>query len=390
MITVSRRVTSIAEPPLALLSERAARREREGRKVVRLGQAVPWYGPPSWALEALGPSLGDPTLHRYAPDPGDPTVRTLVCDRWFSSRGIRVDPCTEILLTCGASEAFLCALTACCDVGARVVLTDPYYFDHLFAVRFLDLEPRFVRMRETDEGFALDVEAVLEEIGEGCAAVVLVDPGNPTGSVASEEDLRAVACSCARAGTALILDETYERLTFRPRRWHPWQEEETRSCTVLVGSFSKSLGMAGWRLGYLLASAPLVTEALKVHDSVAICAPTVAQRLLRLVLEGPFEEWCAAILAELDERRRLVRDALAHSTLFRWRPTEGGIFSFIRYQSECDSMAMASRLLLETDVAVVPGSAFGSAGEYHLRLSFGSPPLDDLIEALERLRSLRR
>ncbi|MCU0612899.1 MAG: pyridoxal phosphate-dependent aminotransferase [Candidatus Eisenbacteria bacterium] len=384
-------MTSIVSPPIARIATLAQAREQTGAKVIRLGQAVPWYGPPEWALAGLASGVHAPELHRYSPDPGLPEVRQLLSDLWFTPRRLVVDPATEIHLTTGASQAFLGALTAVADPGQRVVLTDPYYFDHLFAVQFLALTPRFVPMREDESGFHLNAAGIISEIRSGCAAVVVVDPANPTGSVVEECSLRLISEACAASGTALILDETYERITFSPPRgWHPWRDARTRGVTILVGSFSKSLGMAGWRLGYLIAPPHVMEQALKVHDCVAICAPVSAQVLLRLVLEGPFEEWMRVRLDDLDRRRRSVRQALEASSFFRWRPTGGGIFSFLPYRGTSNSLDTATRVLSETGVALIPGSAFGPAGEGHLRLSFGSTPATDFEEALARLAAHRQ
>lgn len=382
MIRPSRRVACIAPPPIARMAALAQDLEASGRRVIRLSQAVPWYGPPPWALEALGASLRDPVLHRYSPDPGLADVREALCSRWFAPRGLTVDPESEIQLTCGASQAFMNALTAVADPGQRVVLTDPYYFDHLFAVQFLGLKARFVRMHEDEAGFSLDADAIVEEIRAGCAAVIIVDPANPTGSTASEGALRRIAGECEASGTTLIIDETYERIRFDPpSRWRPCEDPGTRPVTLLVGSFSKSLGMAGWRLGYLVGPRTVLDQALKVHDSVAICAPVPAQVLLREALRGPFEEWLRLRLEELGRRRNLVQCALGHSSFFSLRSVSGGIFTLPAYRSPRPSIDVAAALLEHTGILTVPGAAFGTGGEGHLRVSFGSSSEGDLSEA---------
>jgi aspartate/methionine/tyrosine aminotransferase len=362
----------------------AGEQELAGGRVIRLSQAVPWYGPPQWALDAL--AVHDPVVHRYSADPGLADVRELVCRRWFADRGFTVDSEGEIHLTCGASQAFLSALTVVADPGRRIVLTDPYYFDHLFAVQFLALEPRFVAMREDDTGFSLDVDGILREIKSGCAAVVIVDPANPTGSVMTEEELRLIATECAASGCALIIDETYEKFTFMsPRSWHPLQESSTRGVTLLIGSFSKSIGMAGWRLGYLVGPQPLLQQALKVHDSVAICAPVIAQALLSEALAGPIDEWLGERYKEVLARKVMAETALSSSRFLNWRHIGGGIFSLLAYDGTASSLDVAAAVLQKAGVAVVPGSAFGHAGEGHLRMSFGSSGIGELQEALERL-----
>ena len=387
----SQRVRKIVRPPIAEVAEAARRRERDGHRVIRLSQAVPWYGPPTWAIERVKERLHESVMHRYSPDTGLDDVKSLAAERWFHPRGISLDPIVELHLTCGASQAFVGALTVAADPGQRVILTNPYYFDHLFAVHFLGMEPVFVPMTETNEGFTLDLGRVHETIRQGAAALVIVDPGNPTASVLKSEELRELATSCASHGCMFIIDETYERLVFDGRRRdHPWSIPELRSSVLTVGSFSKSLGMAGWRLGYLFGTELLMNEAYKVHDSVAICSPLPAQALLKEILLGPWEAWIEHNLAELDHRRQLCFELLSDSTgCLAWRRVEGGIFSLVAYRGVQSSLDMAHRALEKTDVVLVPGSAFGPRGEGHLRLSFGSSSLDDLNTALERLANFR-
>jgi aspartate/methionine/tyrosine aminotransferase len=387
----SKRVRKIVRPPIAEVAEAARNREHHGYSVIRLSQAVPWYGPPDWAIEGVKERLSEPIIHRYSPDTGLDEVKSLAAERWFGPRGISLDPIDELHLTCGASQAFVGALTVAADPGQRVILTDPYYFDHLFAVHFLGLEPVFVPMIETDEGFSHDTERLHAVVGKGAAALVIVDPANPTASVLESEELKELATRCAASGCVLIVDETYERLVFDGRkREHPWTIPELRSCVLTVGSFSKSLGMAGWRLGYLFGDRLFMDEAYKVHDSVAICSPLPAQALLKEILEGPYQVWLDGKLSELHRRRQRCFQLLAlGNSCFAWRRVEGGIFSLIAYESEQSSLEMAHRVLEEIGIVLVPGSAFGPAGERHLRLSFGSSTWDELTEALERFATFR-
>lgn len=387
----SKRVRRIVRPPIGEVAEAAREREQAGRRVIRLSQAVPWYGPPAWAIEGVKERLHEPVIHRYSPDTGLDDVKNLAAERWFGPRGIALDPTDELHLTCGASQAFVGALTVAADPGQRVILTDPYYFDHLFAVHFLGLEPVFVPMIETDEGFSHDTKGLHDAVRHGAAALVIVDPANPAASVLESEKLRDLATCCLDNSCILIIDETYEQLVFDGRKGeHPWRIPELRSSVLTVGSFSKSLGMAGWRLGYLFGSKLFMDEAYKVHDSVAICSPLPAQALLKEILEGPYQEWITGKLSELHYRRQRCFDVLAEGNgCFAWRRVEGGIFSLVAYDTELSSLEMAHRVLEETGIVLVPGAAFGPAGERHLRLSFGSSTWDELTAALERLATFR-
>jgi len=383
----SHRVDSIRKPPIAEVYNAARDLEKAGREIIRLGQAVPWFGPPDWALEQFIDQIHEPAVSRYSPDPGFPELRILLSERWFGNRGFFIDPLNELHITVGASQAFMSALTTVADSGNMVVLSDPYYFDHLYAVQFLDCLPHFVPMRETDDGFSYDVNGTIEAIKNGARVVVLVHPSNPTATVIPASDLQRIAISCARHRCYLILDETYERFLYdQIPAWHPWMDKETRPWCLTIGSFSKTFGMAGWRIGYLFGPASLLEQALKVQDSVAICAPVPAQFLLKIILNGPVDKWLEVRIRELHRRRRLTEDTFNRPGSFlRWRQASGAFFTFLAYGSRRSSADIAIEILRTTGAALVPGSSFGSMGEYHLRLSFGSSTAEELDTALIRL-----
>jgi len=387
----SRRVSRIDRPPIAEINDAAHRIEADGIEIIRLGQAVPWFNPPLWALDSFIYGIHDHSMHRYSPDPGLPGVRALLAEHWFRHRGLSLDPECELHITVGASQAFLSALTSIADAGEVVVLSDPYYFDHLYAVQFLDCRPLFISMLETEQGFSYDIDGTINAVKRGARAVVLVNPSNPTATVLSDSDVNRIASVCAESHCFLIIDETYERFVYDHQfSWHPWMDEDIRPWCLTVGSFSKTFGMAGWRLGYLFGPGDLLDQALKVQDSIAICAPVPAQILLSAILKGPVEEWLSVHLRELRRRRSLTRQSLsAPGTFLSWRASDGGFFSFLVYSHTLNSVEMAYEILRQTGVALVPGSSFGLKGENHLRLSYGSSRMDELEIALKRLVEFR-
>ena len=154
---------------------------------------------------------------------------------------------------------------------------------------------------------------------------------------------------------------------------------------VIVRTFSKSFGMMGWRVGYLLADADVCVQAVKVQDAMIICAPVISQ----MAAEGAVRrDWSYAVTYgdEFRERRRIMREGLRGIPRLRWTPTRGGLFAFTRVSGCDDSAALAHELIERAHVVTIPGAAFGAAGEGFLRLSYGYASTDDLREALERLR----
>lgn len=378
----SARMRAVRMPPIHPIMNRVREMKQRGETVYSMAQAVPWYGPPGPAVDALARRLHEPSTHLYSPDPGMASTRAALADDFRARRGIFPDPESELHLTCGASQAFLGALLSVTDPGDRVIVIEPYYFDHMFAIQFSGAIPDILPMRETG-GWEIPWEK-LEKKLPGSRALVLVNPGNPTGSVLSRDELQDLARWTHRENCALIIDETYEGFNFTGSAWHPWIDEKAPHVLTL-GSFSKSFGISGWRLGYLFGPANLLAEALKVQDSVVICPPAPAQILLEECLRHPgYREERAS---EVDARRKLCREALSRAKGLQWREAGGGFFTL----AACPGIDgwEASRILLETGrIGVIPGGAFGETGENHVRISFGCLPDHDVQPAMEALASV--
>lgn len=379
---VSARIRSVSSPPIEPMMRKIRNKRQRGETVYSMAQAVPWYGPPPQAVAALGKRLNETAAHLYSPDPGLLSARSALARDFADRRRLQLDPETELQLTCGASQAFLNALLTICDPGERILLVAPYYFDHLFTLQYCGAAPQFLPMTET-AAWALPWTE-LEKSIPGARALVLVNPGNPTGAVCTDAELKRICQITAEHGCYLILDESYERFNFTGQTWHPWQEKKY-SHVVTLGSFSKSFGISGWRLGYLFAAAELLREALKVQDSAVICAPTPAQHLLELCLQDV--DFVAEKANAVQRRLQLCRQALQNAHGLDWREAGGGFFTL----AACPGLAAARAadiLLDEYGIGTIPGSAFGACGEQHVRISFGCLSDEQLGPAMDALASV--
>lgn len=373
-------------PPIAAVMGSMTRMREQGRKVYGMAQAVPWFSPPHRALECVFGLRDDPRMYRYSPDPGYPEIRRAVADDFRRRRSLDLDPASELHLTCGASQAFLSALLTATSPGDSVAVVEPYYFDHLFAIRFSGLRPVSVPMEASDGRWITPVQE-LERIMPEVAALVLVNPGNPTGSVIGDAHMRRLASAAMQSGTFLIIDETYERFSFTGDSWHPWLEDRPPG-VLTIGSFSKSLGMPGWRIGYLFGESGMLEQAIKVQDSVVICPPTPGQLLLEAALRE--EEWIEEMSAGVRMRRDLCRDAMTEGDGdLVWMEADGAFFTLASYPGGMPSDQAALMLLERYGIASIPGSAFGPAGEGHLRISYGCLEDGEIAPAMELLRSVR-
>ncbi len=377
----SDRMTSIKMPPISSIMRRISHLRSEGNVIYSMAQAVPWYSPPVLSLEKLADKLSDPSIHRYSPDPGYLSARSAVTRDFRRRRSIDLDPKSELHLTCGASQAFLSALLTATSAGDTVAVLEPYYFDHVFAIRFSNLDLCSIQMIEEDDDWKIPLYE-LDKVLQKVSVLVLVNPGNPTGKVICDSDMMRIVEMTEHSGTFLILDETYERFVFTGDNWHPWQDERPRH-VMTIGSFSKSLGMPGWRIGYLFGAADLLMQALKVQDSVVICPPSPSQFLLETALLEV--DWISKMSEGVKHRLELCREALRGNTFLSWRKANGAFFTLASYESSMTSQEAAMYILDKYGLGTIPGSAFGPSGEGHLRISFGCLADGELEPAMEIL-----
>jgi aspartate/methionine/tyrosine aminotransferase len=382
-VRIPSRVLDIELPPFDPLNVRAAELRAQGHHVISLGQALPFFPPPPSALRAAEAALQARDVHLYSTDPGRPTLRALLAER-LAEYGIAC-AFDDLVITAGANHAFATALTTLVNPGDEVVLPAPYFTNHQMQVQAsgaVAIEAPLADQRT----YCLTWDDIAPFLTPRTRAVVLCNPSNPTGApVAATQGARIVR-ELAERGVIVISDETYMQFVYDGDHWSAASAPDWRRNVVVIGTFSKSFAMMGWRVGFMLADRAVCEQATKIQDAMIICAPTISQ----LVAEGALrDDWPYArqFHREFVRRRQLMADRIAAMPGLSWSPTGGGFFAFTRIEECTNSTALATRLLEEAHVVTIPGAAFGRSGEGCLRLSFGSVSSDDLVEGLNRLET---
>ncbi len=368
-------------PPFDPLNVRAAALRAQGHRVISLGQALPFFAPPPSALRAAETALHSRDVNVYTTDPGRPTLRALLAER-LAEYGISCD-FENLVITAGANHAFATAVTTLVDPGDEVVLPAPYFTNHQMQVQAsgaIAVEAPLADQRT----YCLTWDDIAPALTPRTRAVVLCNPSNPTGAPVTAEHGARIVQELARRGILVISDETYMQFVYDGHHWSAASVDGWRQNVVVIGTFSKSFAMMGWRVGFVLADREICQQATKIQDAMIICAPTISQ----IAAEGAVRDdwsWATQFHPEFVRRRQLVAERLAAIPALSWSPTAGGFFAFARVEGCTDSMALANRLLEEAHVVTIPGAAFGRCGEGCLRISFGSASSDDLVEGLQRL-----
>ncbi|GFM37811.1 pyridoxal phosphate-dependent aminotransferase [Desulfovibrio psychrotolerans] len=383
---ISRRVQNIRISATKLMPMLAARIGG----CVSLGQGVPSFPTPPHIAEAVSRALRDePGIGKYSLQPGMPVLREVIAGRLAEEKGFVVDPGTEVGVTVGAMEALLMTMLTVVDRGDEVIVPSPGYASHAEQVLMAEGVPVYVPLRPADWG--LDVEAIRAAVTDRTRAVILCNPGNPTGTVYDEADVRALCALALEQDFVIISDETYDFMVYdaagnpAPMPFSPASLPEMRDHVICINSFSKKYALTGWRVGYVAADKRWMDELLKVHDAAAICAPTVSQYAALAALTGP-QDCVDAMRSALCLRRAQTCAALdGMADHFSYVIPRGAFYVMARYRfSHAASPEVARRILEEARVITIPGGSFGPEGEGHLRLSFGGEQ-EELAECFSRL-----
>jgi aspartate/methionine/tyrosine aminotransferase len=395
--SIPSRVADISLPPFDVLNTRAADLRAQGRDVITLGQGVPGFGPPPGAIDAARRALSDPATHLYCADAGLLSLREALCGKLAGHHGIDAAP-GDLIITAGGNQAFMLAATTLLDHGDEVILSAPYFVNQEMALRAIGAVPVEASVYE-EQGFRTRWIDIEPHITNRTRAVVLCTPSNPTGAVIAADDLTRIVLELRARGIVVMCDETYMHFVYESaggaigagsggrmgRCLSAAAIPGWRDNVVVLGTFSKSFGMTGWRLGYLLAGAQVCEQAIKIQDAMIICAPVIAQVAAEAAVRESWD-YAYAYHDELIVRRRVLAEELATIPDLHWSPAEGGFFAFVRVAGCSDSMALSTAILDAVDVVTIPGATFGRCGEGYLRLSYGAANEATLREACRRLR----
>jgi aminotransferase len=349
--------------------------------VISLGVGEPDFTTPNHIRQAAVRSIEE-GLTAYTSNWGLPELRQEIAAYLQRLYGVSYDPETEIIVTTGVSEGLNLATQAILDEGDEVISSDPAYVAYMPNVVFAG--GSFVSVRTpASNGFCLDAADLAAAITPRSKALMLGYPANPTGAVMDRAGLEAVARVAEDNGLFVISDEIYDRLVYGVEHTCFASLPGMKERTLLLGGFSKTYAMTGWRLGWVCAPAYLADAMMKVHQYVMMSAPTAAQyAALEALVSG--EEDAQGMLGEYGRRRSLVVEACRSMDLELVEP-RGAFYAFPRISSSgLDDQTFAERLLMEEKVAVVPGSAFGPGGSGHIRICYAQT-YELLEQALDRL-----
>ncbi len=355
--------------------------------VISLGVGEPDYATPWHIREAAIESL-EQGQTMYTSNSGMPELRQELSRHLRKRYGVAYEASGEILITVGVSEALDLAMRAILDPGDEVIVQDPCFVAYPACVSLAGGVPVMAPTIE-EEDFELSAAAIEERITGRTRAIMVGFPANPTGAVMPRAKLAEIAELARRHGLMVISDEIYSRLVYGVEHTCFASLPGMKDRTLLLGGFSKEYAMTGWRIGYAAAPPEVIAAMTKIHQYTMMCAPTMGQVAAIEALKAG-EAAATEMVEEYNRRRRVIVQGLRDIGLPCFEP-KGAFYAFPSIKvTGMTSEEFAEALLTEEKVAVVPGSAFGQAGEGYIRCCYATS-MEDIREALTRIeRFVRR
>ncbi len=353
---------------------------------VNLSQGFPDFDPPLPLQKSLE-KIAITGPHQYAVTWGAPNFREALARKQSRFMGLDIDPQSNIVVTCGSTEAMMVAMMTVTNPGDKVVVFSPFYENYTADTILTGAEPIYVSLHAPD--FSFDVQELQRAFEQRPKAIILCNPGNPTGKVFSRAELQQIAQFAQKYDTFVITDEVYEHIVYAPNEHTyfaslPGMFDRTISCS----SLSKTYSITGWRLGYIIASPAVIDAARKVHDFLTVGAASPLQEAAVTGLNFP-DEYYLELQQHYTRKRDLFLGLLDNAGLKYTMPQ--GAYYVMAGVSEfgvTDDVRFCEWLAQVVGVAAVPGSSFFREKENSLiRFHFAKKD-ETLLAAGQRLLKL--
>ncbi len=351
--------------------------------VISLGVGEPDFVTP-WHIRDEGVYSLEKGHTHYTPNKGLAEL-CLEISKYMNRRfNLSYDPKNQTIVTVGGSEAIDIFLRSVINPGDQVLIPEPSFVCYK-PITELCGGTAVPVLTTAEHSFKLIPEALEAAITEKTKVLVLPYPNNPTGGIMTRQDLEAIAPIIKKHNLLVLSDEIYAELTYGKKHVSIAEIDGMYDRTVIVSGFSKAYAMTGWRLGYACGHPDIITQMTKIHQYAIMSAPTTAQYAAIEALRNGDED-IEAMREEYNDRRRIIVQGFNSMGLDCFEP-EGAFYAFPSIKSTgLSSNDFCERLLCEKQVAVIPGTAFGSCGEGHIRCSYAYS-LENINEALSRIEA---
>ena len=355
---------------------------------VNLSQGFPDFNPPKQITDRLS-EVASEGPHQYALTWGAKNFRDAIAAKYEHFSGIKVDPESEIVVTCGSTEAMMATMLSITNPKDKVVIFSPFYENYGADTILSGAEPIYVPLVPPD--FTFSIEQLENAFKQGAKALILCNPSNPCGKVFTFEELTAIADVVKKYDAYVVTDEVYEHIVYAPNK-HIYMQalDGMRERTIVCNSLSKTYSITGWRLGYVIANPEIIDRVKKVHDflTVGAAAPLMEAATVGLKFDDKYYDELAAHYAHMKE----VFVGGLEKLGLKYTDPQGAYYVLVDVSEfgVKDDVKFCEWLAQYVGVAAVPGSSFFREDVHNLiRFHFAKQD-DTLNEAINRLAGLRK
>lgn len=391
---ISSRIGAIAESATLAVDAKAKALKAAGRPVVGFGAGEPDFPTPGWIVEVAKKAADAPANHRYTPAGGLPELKDAIVSKTKRDSGYAVDA-AQVLVTNGGKQAVFQALATIVDEGDEVLLPAPYWTTYPECIRLAGGIPVEVLADETQD-YLVTVEQLEAARTPKTKVLLFCSPSNPTGSVYTPEQVQSIGEWADAHGLWVITDEIYEHLLYdgAEKASMPVLVPSIADRCIVLNGVAKTYAMTGWRVGWMIGPKDVIKAATNMQSHATSNVNNVAQRAAVAALNGGLED-VEMMKAAFDRRRKIMTSMLNEidgvvcptpkGAFYCYASVKGLFGKTLRGQVIESSAQLASLILDEVEVAVVPGEAFGPSGYIRLSYALGD---DDLIEGVTRIQQL--
>ena len=383
---ISQGAASLSPSLTLAIDAKAKAMKAAGEDVVGFGAGEPDFDTPQHIKDAAAKALAA-GFTKYTPSSGIPELREAIAEKFKRENGLTYKP-SQIIVSCGGKHSCFNVIISTCGAGDEVIIPAPYWLSYPEMVKLVGAKPVILQTTDKTE-FKVTPEQLRAAITPNTRLFILNSPSNPTGSVYTPEEIKALGDICVEKNVLIMSDEIYEHLLYDGAKHQSMASfsPEHQAHTIIVHGFAKAWSMTGWRLGFLAAPEPIAKaiDAVQSHSTSNPCS--FAQKGGVAALTGP-QDHLPKWLAEFDKRRRFAHAKLNTIPGITCVNARGAFYLFPNISgTKLKSSDFCAKLLETEKVAAVPGIAFGA--DDYIRLSYATS-MANIEKGLERIEKFCR
>jgi aspartate aminotransferase len=391
---ISKRIAAIAESATLKVDAKAKALQAEGKAVISYAAGEPDFPTPAHIVEAAVAAAKDPKNHRYTPAVGLPELREAIAAKTKADSGTEISA-AQVVVTNGGKQAVYQAFAVLLDPGDEVILPTPYWTTYPEAIALAGGKTIEV-FAGSNQNYMVTVEQLEAARTPKTKAMLLCSPSNPTGSVYSKEQIKAIGEWALKHGIWIVSDEIYQNVIYDGKRAYSITEvvPEMKDLTIMVNGVAKSYAMTGWRVGWMAGPLDAMKAAANLQSHLSSNVNNIAQRAALAALTGPQAE-VKAMVEAFDRRRHLAVTELGKINGWLAPMPDGAFYVYSDVRGLLgkswggkqinSSLELCDYILDAAEVALVPGEAFGPSGYVRMSYALGDAQITEGIQRLQKL-----